>query len=352
MAVDQEKLDAFLGKVLVDMSAAFGIATALIGDKLGLWKGLADAGPATPAELAARTGTNERLVAEWLAAQTVAEYVQHEPASGHFSLSEEQAGLFTDENSPAYFIGLSTVIGSVYADVPALVGAYRGDGGLPWSAHHADLFHGTERFFRPGYQANLLDAWLPALTGVVEKLEAGARVADIGCGHGITTLLMAQRFPKSRLFGFDPHDASIERAREIAKAALVADRAEYAVARAQDFPGAGYDLVCFFDCLHDMGDPVGALAYVRSALAAGGSVLLVEPAAGGALEDNIGPLARIFYNASATICLPNALSERGGYALGAQAGEARLRDVATKAGFGTFRIAAATPVNLVIELRA
>lgn len=352
MAVDQERLDAFLGKVLVDMSAAFGVATVLMGDKLGLWKELADAGPLTAGELAARTGIQERLAAEWLAAQTTADYVAHDPASGRFSLTEEQAAVFTDETSPAYFIGLSAIIGSIYADVPGLAAAYRGDGGFAWSAHSSDLFHGTERFFRPGYQANLLDAWLPALTGVREKLEAGGRAADVGCGHGITTLLMAQRFPKSRFFGFDNHDASIDRARELAKSAGVADRTDYAIAGAQDYPGGDYDLVCFFDCLHDMGDPVGALEHVRKTLAPGGSVLLVEPAAGAALEDNTGPLARIFYNASATICVPNALSQAGGHALGAQAGEARLREVAESAGFGTLRVATSTPVNLVIELRA
>jgi SAM-dependent methyltransferase len=303
----------------------------------------------TPEELAEKTGCNARLVREWLSAQAAAGYV--EAADGRFRLPEEQAMALADEDSPVYVAGGAGVLASMFQDKDKLVAAMRGDGALPWGEHHPCLFSGTERFFRPGYRAHLVADWLPALEGVVPKLEAGAAVADVGCGHGASTVVMAKAFAASRFFGFDYHTPSIETATKRAAESGVDDRVTFRVATATGYPGQDYDLICFFDCLHDMGDPVGAARHAHRALAKDGTVLLVEPFAGDRLQDNLTPVGRLFYAASTFICTPNSLSQDVGLGLGAQAGEARLRDVFAEAGFTRFRRATETPFNLILEAR-
>jgi SAM-dependent methyltransferase len=349
--MDTARLDAFLGQLVGDLGAAMTAALVVVGDKLGLFRGLAEGGPQTPEQLAARTGTDARYVSEWLCAQAAAGYAQYDAASGRFSLDEVQRTVFTDETSPAFFLGGFQIVDSVFKDEPKVTEAFKSGRGVGWHEHCAGLFRGTERFFRPGYNANLTSAWIPALDGVEKKLSEGARVADVGCGHGASTIVMAQAYPRSQFFGFDYHGPSIERARELAAEAGVAERVRFDVARAQDYPGEGYDLVAFFDCLHDMGDPVGAARNVRRSLAPDGTWLLVEPMAGDRVEDNLNPVGRMFYAASTMICTPAARSQEGGFALGAQAGESRLRAVLRQAGFGCVRRAAATPFNLVLEVR-
>jgi SAM-dependent methyltransferase len=352
MALDQEKLNKVLHQGINDFGATFHAACVSIGDKLGLYKGLAAGGPQTPAELAKKTGTAERYVREWLASQAAGGYITFEPSSGKFSLSEEQAFTLADENSPAFLPGAFQVALAATKAVPKLVEAFRTGEGMGWHEHDHELFHGTERFFRPGYAANLVSAWIPALTGVDAKLKAGARVADVGCGHGASTVLMAQAYPKSTFVGFDYHDGSIQTARARAREAGVSDRVDFEVAHAKDFPGMGFDLVTFFDCLHDMGDPVGAARHVRASLAPGGSWMIVEPFANDRVEDNLNPIGRVFYSASTLLCTPASLSQEVGLALGAQAGEARMRKVVTEGGFSQFRRATETPFNLVYEARA
>ncbi|MEU7983886.1 class I SAM-dependent methyltransferase [Streptosporangium canum] len=347
--MDEARLQELVDRVVLDMGAAFGAATVVLGDRLGLWRAMAGAGPLSPGELARRTGTGERLVAEWLAAQAAAGYVSYD--DGAYTLSEEQATVFADDSSPVFMTGLAEVISSVYRDEAKIVEAYRGDKGLAWTDHDQALFAGTERFFRPGYAANLPTGWIPALGGVQDKLAEGARVADVGCGHGASTLVMAQAYPASRFTGFDYHGASIARARELAEQAGVADRVSFETAGADDYPGSGYDLVCLFDSLHDMGHPVAVLRHIRSTLAPDGTVLLVEPFAHGRLPDDLNPVGRLFFNASATVCVPNAISQGGTEALGAQAGQDRLFEVAGQAGFTRTRQAAVTPFNLVLELK-
>jgi SAM-dependent methyltransferase len=311
---------------------------------------MADGRSVTSASLAAKTNTNERNVREWLNALSAAGYVDYD-GDGEYHLGPEQALLFTDEDSPAFVMGgFQGMTAAAKAD-EKLTAAFRHGNGIGWHEHHHDLFAGTERFFRPGYRANLVGSWIPALDGVEAKLQAGARVADVGCGHGASTIIMAEAFPQSRFFGFDYHEPSITAAADTATNAGVGDRIEFGVAPAKGFPGSGYDLVCFFDCLHDMGDPVGALIHTRSALAPDGTVLLVEPYAGDTVDDNLNPIGRVFYAASSLICTPASQSQEVGLALGAQAGPARLIDVATRAGFTRARVATSTPFNLVLELR-
>jgi SAM-dependent methyltransferase len=348
---DPELLDAFLGKLVGDLGAAVTAALVVVGDKLGLYRALAEGGPQSPEELAARAGADARYLREWLCAQAAAGYVNYTPANGRFWLDEIQRATFTDETSPAFFLGGFQIVDSIFKDEPKLLEAFRSGRGVGWHEHHASLFQGTERFFRPGYNANLTSAWIPALDGVEEKLNAGASVADVGCGHGASTLVMAKAFPRSRFVGFDYHDASIERARALARAEGLGDRVRFEVAPAQTYPGDSYDLVAFFDCLHDMGDPLGAARNVRRSLAPDGTWLLVEPMAGDRVEDNLNPVGRVFYAASTMICTPAARSQEGGFALGAQAGEARLRALLEQAGFGRIRRAAETPFNLVLEVR-
>jgi SAM-dependent methyltransferase len=351
MALDQNKLNEMLHRGVTDFGATFHAACVIIGDKLGLYKGLANGGWQTPAELAARTGTAERYVREWLASQAAGGYVTLEPATGRYRLSKEQSFTLADEKSPAFLPGAFQVALAATKAVPKLIEAFRTGEGMGWHEHDHELFHGTERFFRPGYAAHLVSEWIPALSGVEDRLKAGARVADVGCGHGASTVLMAQAYPKSTFAGFDYHEGSIQTARARAREAGVMERVDFEVAHAKDYPGTGYDLVTFFDCLHDMGDPVGASRHVRSTLAAQGSWMIVEPFANDRVEDNLNPIGRVFYSASTLLCTPASLSQEVGLALGAQAGEARMRQVVTEGGFSRFRRATETPFNLVYEAR-
>jgi SAM-dependent methyltransferase len=349
---DGEKLDALMGRLVGDLGACFSAALVTLGDRLGLYAAMADGEPVSAADLAQKTGLKERYVREWLSAQAAADYIEYDDANERFSLSPEQAMAFADEGGPAFFAGAFDLVQSVWLDEPKIAAAFRSGAGVGWHEHSACLFRGTERFFRPGYARNLAASWIPALDGVHEKLERGASVADVGCGHGASVILMAQTYPNSRFFGFDYHGPSIERAREAAAKAGVGDRIVFEQAAAKDFPAKGYDLVAMFDCLHDMGDPVGAGRHVKETLAADGTWLIVEPFANDRLKDNLNPVGRIFYSASTMICTPASLSQEVGLGLGAQAGEARLRDVTREAGFSRFRRAAETPFNLVFEVRA
>jgi 2-polyprenyl-3-methyl-5-hydroxy-6-metoxy-1,4-benzoquinol methylase len=346
--MDETKLMDFVNKTVADVGTLLGGALTVLGDRLGLYRSMAGAGPLTSAELAERTGTAERYVREWLAAQSATGYVVYH-GDGRFSLPEEHAVPLTDETSPACVIGaFETALASVHS-TDRLTEAFRTGAGVGWGEHHTDLYEGCERFFRPGYQANLVSTWLPALDGVVPKLQSGAQVADIGCGHGASTVIMAEAFPSSTFTGFDAHERSIETARKRAADAGVGGRTRFEVGTAEDFDGS-YDLVCFFDCLHDMGDPVGAFSHVRAALEPDGTVLLVEPMAGDSLDENLNPVGATYYGFSTLLCTPNSLSQQGGAALGAQAGEARLRDTAMRAGFTSVRRVAETPFNMVLEV--
>jgi SAM-dependent methyltransferase len=349
-SLDTIKLNEFMGKAVSDMGAAMSAALVLIGDQLGLYKAMHLAGPMTPAELAAKTGTAERYVREWLANQAAGGYVTYDAAAGRYTLPLEQGTALADEASPFFVAGAFQAIAAAHRAVPGVMKHFKDGGGLDWGEHDPILFEGTERFFRPSYIGNLTTAWLPALEGVQAKLERGAKVADIGCGLGASTILMAKTYPRSTFVGFDSHGPSIEGARERARKAGVADRARFEVASAQAFPGEGYDLVAHFDCLHDMADPVGAARRVRQALAKDGTWMIVEPFASDRPEENLNPIGRVFYAASTMICVGVSLAQHGP-ALGAQAGEARLGDVAKQGGFTRFRRATETPFNLVLEAR-
>ncbi len=349
--VDGDKLMQFVFRAVDEVGATLNAALVVLGDKLGLYRALAGAGPLAPAELAERTGTAERYVREWLNAQAAGGYVEYDPATGRYTLPPEQAVALTDPDSPAYLPGFFQVaLGSVL-DSPRIVEAARTGAGLGWHEHGSDVFDGCERFFRPGYNASLVPEWLPALDGVVGKLEAGALVADIGCGHGSSTILMAQAFPQSTFVGSDYHEGSVQTARQRAQSAGVADRVRFEVAPAAAYSGSGYDLVTMFDCLHDMGDPVGAARHVRSTLKPDGTWMIVEPRAGDRVEENLNPVGRAYYGFSTLLCTPASLSQDVGLALGAQAGEARIRDVIGTGGFTRFRRAAETHFNLVFEAR-
>jgi 2-polyprenyl-3-methyl-5-hydroxy-6-metoxy-1,4-benzoquinol methylase len=351
MAIDSDKLHELLGKAVVDFGATFHAALVRVGDKLGLYKGLAAGGAQTPTELAKRTGTTERYVREWLCNQAAGGYVTYDGQAGKFFLSEEQAFTLADENSPAFLPGMFQVALAAIKAEEQITERFKTGKGLGWHEHHPELFVGTERFFRPGYAANLISSWIPALEGVSEKLTEGGTVADVGCGLGASTILMAKSYPKSTFFGFDYHDKSIETARQRAKEAGVEDRIQFKVAKAKDYPGKNYDFVTFFDCLHDMGDPVGAAAHVRSTLKNDGTWMIVEPSAGDKIEDNLNPIGRAFYGASTLLCTPASLSQEVGLALGAQAGEKRLGEVVSAGGFQRFRRATQTPFNLIFEAR-
>ncbi len=352
MAIDDTKLDEFVGRFAGDLGAVLHAATILVGDRLGLYAAMGDSRPVTPAELAQRTGCDERYLAEWLAAQAASGYAEYDAADGTFHLTEEQAFALTSPDNPVFAPGGMQVAASTIADVGLIAEAMRTGGGVDWGDHHDDLFAGTDRFFRPNYIGNLVDAWLPALDGVLAELETGGRVADVGCGYGSSTILMAQAFPRSTFVGSDPHEPSIEAARKAAADAGVADRCTFEVATAADFSGHGYDLVTSLDCLHDMGDPVAAAGHVRASLADGGVWMIVEPNAADHLEDNLNPVGRIFYSASTLICIPCSRSQEVGLALGAQAGQARIQAVTQETGFTRFRRAAETPFNAVYEVRA
>ncbi len=349
--MDQNRLEDFVHKAMGDLGSALTASLVVIGDRLGLYRAMAGAGPLTPAELAQRTGTVERCVREWLAAQAAAGYVDYDAASGKYTLPEEQAAALSNEESPACVLGGFLGMTSAMKAESKVADAFRSGKGVGWHEHDPGLFEGTERFFRPGYNANLVNSWIPALEGVKEKLAKGAVAADIGCGHGASAIILAKAYPRSTFVGFDYHAPSIEAARQRAAAAGVGDRVRFEVASAKTY-GGKYDLVAHFDCLHDMGDPVGAAAHVRETLKPGGTWMLVEPRAGDNVEENLNPLGRIFYSVSTLVCTQASLAQEVGAALGAQAGEARLRDVVTKAGFHHFRRAAETPFNFVFEVRA
>ncbi len=349
--VDADKLMGFVDRAVFEVGAALNAALVVMGDKLGLYRALAVAGPLTPGELADRTETAERYVREWLNAQAAGDFVSFDPASGRYALAAEQAVALTDETSPAFLPGLFQIaLGSVL-DSPRVTEAARTGAGIGWHDHVHDVHNGCERFFRPGYRAHLVPSWLPALDGVVAKLEQGARVADIGCGHGASTVLMGEHYQNSTLQGFDNHDDSIAMATARAVSAGLGDRVRFAVAPAGSYPGSGYDLVTMFDCLHDMGDPVGAARHVLQSLDRDGAWMIVEPAAGDRVEDNFHPVGRAYYGFSTLLCTPCSLSQDVGMALGAQAGEAKIREVASLAGFTRFRRVAETPFNLVFEAR-
>lgn len=346
--MDEAKLNDFMGRLVTDMGGAAMLANVILGDELGLYRAMADSLPVSPETLAQRTGCNPRLLREWLSAHAASGYMEHH--DGRFRLPEEQALALAIEDSPVYVAGGAAVVSALFHDKDKLVAAMRGDGALAWGEHHPCMFSGTERFFRPGYRAHLVSEWLPALDGVVDKLRAGARVADIGCGHGASTLLMAQAFAASQFIGFDYHAPSVETANQRAQAAGNQVNVRFEQASAKDYPG-NYDLICYFDCLHDMGDPVGAARHALQSLDPDGTVLLVEPYANDHLDDNATPVGRLFYAASTFICTPNSLSQEVGLGLGAQAGEARLREVFREAGFSRFRRASETPFNLILEAK-
>ena len=349
MPLDEAKLNAFLGKAVGDLGAAVSAVLMLLGDELGLYRALAR-GPLTPKELATTTGTNERYIREWLGNQAAGGYAQYDAASGKYSLNEEQALCLADPNGPVDLPGAYSLVEDLFHIKQRALDNFRTGKGMEWGEHHPCLFHGTERFFRAGYNANLLSSWLPALEGVIAKLQAGARAADVGCGHGASTILMAKAFPKSEFIGIDYHGPSIDTARARATEAGVRN-ARFEVSDATSYSDKNLDFIAFFDCLHDMGDPVGAARHARQALTADGHCMIVEPFAGDRVEENLNPVGRVYYGASSLVCVPVSLA-RNGPALGAQAGEARLRNVVvTQGGFRRFRRATETPFNIVLEAR-
>jgi SAM-dependent methyltransferase len=348
--VNETKLHELLGKAVVDIGAVMQAPLMVLGNKLGLYRALA-AEPLTSAELAQRTGTAERYAREWVRGQAAAGYVTYDAAADRYHLSAEQKLVFAEARSPAFLLHgfeLALVAGRVE---PRLEEAFRSGEGIGWHEHEAGLSCSTARFFEPGYRANLVAGWIPALDGVVEKLSTGALVADVGCGLGISTLLLAEAYPASTFLGFDYHRGSIDQALDNARAAGLEGRATFQRCTAKDYPGHGYDLVTMFDCLHDLGDPVGAARHVRETLAEGGTWMIVEPQAGDRVEENLNPVGRLYYGASTLVCTPSSLSQEVGLALGAQAGEAAVREVAEAAGFSRFRRAAETPFNIVYEAR-
>ncbi|SPA49160.1 class I SAM-dependent methyltransferase [Cupriavidus taiwanensis] len=350
MSVDEARLNAFMEKFVGDIGAVMHAATVVVGDELGLYKALAEK-PMSVAMLAAKTHTDERYLREWLSAQAASGYVDYDAGSGQFSLNEEQAYALAQEGSPAFIPGAFQIAVAQFRAIPKMIDIFRNGRGLGWHEHDPALYHGTERFFRPGYAAHLVSEWIPALDGIAARLKAGAMVADVGCGHGASTIIMAQAFPASRFVGFDYHEPSVRHAAEAARRAGVSERVRFEVASAKDYDGKDYDLVAVFDCLHDMGDPVGAARHVRETLRADGAWMIVEPFANDALEQNLNPVGRVFYSASTFICTPASRSQEVGLCLGAQAGETRMRALAEQAGFRSFRRAAQTPFNLVYEVR-
>ena len=349
--VDQDKLNTFLMKFVGDFGATLHASTVLVGEKLGLYKALAASGGMSPADLAGKTHTAERYVREWLSAQAAAGYVAYNAKTGRYSMTPEQAFTLADENSPAYLPGAFYLAASVFKDEPEITESFRTGKGVGWEKHSTDLFVGAEKFFRPAYAGNLVSSWLPSLEGVVPKLKAGAMVGDVGCGYGASTIIMAKAFPKSRFVGYDFHKPSIEYARKSASANGLSDRVSFEVAKAQDYPMRNLDLVAFFDCLHDMGDPAGAAKHVWQSLKPDGTWMIVEPYANEKLEDNHNPVGRIYFSASTMICTPASRAQEVGLALGAQASDSRLREVVMSGGFTSFRRAAETPFNRVFEAK-
>ncbi|MDA0160801.1 class I SAM-dependent methyltransferase [Solirubrobacter ginsenosidimutans] len=351
LTIDETRVEAFVGLIATDVGAALNTALVAIGDRLGLYRAMADAQPVSAADLAARTSTQERYVREWLNTQAASGYLTYDAATDRYTLPAEHAFVLADESSPLAMAGMFHAAGAVIDGRARVEERFRSGGGVGWHEHDDGLFCGTERAFAANYRAQLVQAWLPALDGVVEKLERGARVADVGCGHGASAILMAQAFPASTFDGFDTHAASIDTARRRAAEAGVDDRVRFTLAAAHDYPGEDYDLVCFFDALHDMGDPAGAARHSRAALAADGTALIVEPYAGDRIEENLNPVGRFYYGMSTLVCTPGALAQPGGVALGTQAGEARLTEVLRAGGFTHVRRAAETPLNLILEAR-
>lgn len=349
--IDQTRLETFLARAVGDLSAGYGGVMVSLGSKLGLYKAMAGAGPISAAELAARSGCAQRYVREWLNSQAAGGYVDYHATSDTYELSPEQALVLADEDSPVYLPSAWQVPASMWFDEEKAVDAFRTGKGVAWGEHDGRLYCGVAAFYRNAYRGSLVSQWLPALDGVVAQLEAGITVADVGCGHGHSTLLMAEAFPRSRFYGFDAHEASIEQARRHADDAGLAGRVRFELARAADYPGRDYGLICFFDALHDMGDPVAAARHAAATLAPGGTVMLIEPFANDRVEDNISPVARMYYAASTTLCCAHAISDGGHLVLGAQAGERRLADVFRKAGFTHIRRATETPFNLIVEVR-
>jgi SAM-dependent methyltransferase len=347
--IDEARLNEFLGRFVGDLGATLSAALVVIGDKLGLYRAMRDGTPVTPEQLAEQTGTDARYVREWLSNQAAGGYVSY--TDGRFWLSPEQSLALAQEGSPAFVPGAFQLATSLVKDEEKITRAFETGTGVGWHEHHHDLFAGTERFFRPGYAANLVSSWIPALDGAQPKLQAGARVADVGCGHGASTILMAQAYPRSKFVGFDYHPASIDHARQAASEAGLDGRVSFEVAPAKQYPGDRYDLVAMFDCLHDMGDPVGAATHVLQTLAPDGTWMIVEPYAGDQLEDNLNPVGRVYYGASTLVCTPASRDQEVGLALGAQAGERRLQEVVTAGGFTHCRRAAETPFNIVLEAR-
>lgn len=352
MAINEEKLNQMLGKFVGDLGATLSAGAIVIGESLGLYKAMGEADtPLTSEELARRTNTNERYIREWLNSQAASGYVEYESETKRYFLNEEQKFLMTDEKGMAYLPGAFVLATAALKAVPKMIERFETGEGLGWHEHDHNLFRGTELFFRPGYAANLIGSWIPSLNGVQEKLEAGGRVADVGCGLGSSTILMAEAFPNSTFVGFDYHDASIETAWEKAKEAGVSDRVNFEIAKAKDYSGSDYDFVTFFDCLHDMGDPIGAATHVRESLAEDGTWMIVEPFAHDDAKDNHNPVGRIYYSASTLLCTPASLSQEVGMALGAQAGEAKIREVVEKGGFSRFSRTSETPFNLIYEAK-
>jgi SAM-dependent methyltransferase len=349
-ALDMDKLHAFVGQFVNDLGAAGHTGMVVIGEKLGLYKAL-DEGPATSAELAAKTKTDERYLREWLSSQAAGGYITYDAKTKRFSLSPEQAFTLANEDSPAYLPGAFELALGSLAAVPRIAESFRTGAGMGWYEHSQGVFDGCEKFFRSGYVGNLVSSWIPALDGVKEKLERGAKVADVGCGKGASTVLMAQAFPKSRFYGFDYHEKSVHGAREAATRGGLTERISFEVAPAKSYPGTDYDFVAVFDCLHDMGDPVGAAKHVRQTLAKDGTWMIVEPFANDDLKDNLNPVGRLYYSFSTLLCTPCSRSQEVALCLGAQAGEARIREVVTSAGFTRFRRATETPFNIVYEAR-
>jgi len=350
MEVNETKLHDLLGQVITEMGAAANGPLIILGDKLGLYKCLAESGALSSDEVATKTGTAERYVREWLSAQAASGYVEYDSINQKFFMTPEQSAVFGNNKSPVFMTGAFYAISSAYHDEPKLEKAFKSGEGISWGDHNTCLFCGTEKFFSPSYEGNLINAWLPELDGVVEKLQQGAKVADIGCGHAASTIVMAKAFPNSTFIGYDFHEKSIEQAIERAESANVKN-ASFEVATAKDFPGKDYDFICFFDCLHDMGDPVGACAHVKNALKSDGTCMIVEPFAADSLEGNLNPVGRAFYAFSTMICTPCSLNQEVGLALGAQAGEKRLKEVVTNSGFTRFKRATETPFNLILEAR-
>lgn len=349
-SIDEAKLEAFLGKVVTDTAAAWSAPLVLVGDRLGLYQAMASSSPVTSQDLAARTGLHERYVREWLLNQTASGYIEYDPTSESYTLPPEHAMALTDTTSPAYVGGLFYIVEAGLKAQERIAQAFRTGDGLAWGDQAPELYPATERLFRPGYAANLVESWIPALDGVQERLQAGAKVADVGCGYGASTILMAQAFPNSRFFGFDPHGPSIEAARHSAEKAGVSDRTTFEVASAQDFPGTDYDLIAFFDCLHDMGDPIGAIAHTAQTLAPEGTMLMVEPMAAETIEGSVNPVARLYSAGSIFLCTPNAIAT-GDVALGNQVPEQQLREIVVTGGLSQFRRATETPFNRIFEAR-